>query len=166
MVSPVEGGHLLKKLRDVWARRLFFYADPMVLDRWRWIASHLPKSHAFVLDAGCGNGVIAASAGRLGHSVLGLTHSENDVDRCRRRNPYAHVTFDVQDLRFLGDRRDLYDRFDVVICTEVIEHVLDDVRLLRGIAKTLNSDGQLLLTTPNLDYRPLDGKEEGPYEPI
>jgi SAM-dependent methyltransferase len=151
---------------DLWVRRMLIYGDPMVLDRWRWIASRLPTRNCLVLDAGSGNGSIATNVGRLGHSVVALNFSENELQRCQRRNPYPNVTFELQDLRSLGERDDLRDRFDVVICTEVIEHVLDDRKCMRDLAKTLKTGGQLLLTTPNLDYRPLDGKVEPPYEPI
>ncbi len=154
------------QLSGLWVRRMLVYGDPMVLDRWRWIASHLPTARSSVLDAGCGNGSIATNVGRLGHSVLGLSYSQRELQRSQHRNPYPNVHFEVQDLRTLSDRGDLYDRFDVVICTEVIEHVLDDQELMHGLAMALNIGGHLLLTTPNIDYRPLDGKAEPPYEAI
>ena len=154
------------QLLDLWVRRMLVFGDPMVLDRWRWIAPRLPTSKSLVLDAGSGNGSVATNVGRLGHSVVALNFSESELQRCQRRNPYPNVTFELQDLRSLGERDDLRERFDVVICTEVIEHVLDDRKLMRDLAKTLKAGGQLLLTSPNLDYRPLDGREEPPYEPI
>lgn len=157
---------LPEQVSDLWVRRMLVYGDPMVLDRWRWIASRLPTSKCSVLDAGSGNGSIATNVGRLGHSVVGLNFSESEVQRCQRRNPYPNVTFELQDLRLLGERNDFRDRFDVVICTEVMEHILDDSKFIRDLAKTLKAGGQLLLTTPNLAYRPLDGKAEPPYEPI
>jgi 2-polyprenyl-3-methyl-5-hydroxy-6-metoxy-1,4-benzoquinol methylase len=157
---------LSEQVSDLWVRRMLVYGDPMVLDRWRWIASRLPTRKCSVLDAGSGNGSIATNMGRLGHSVVALNFSESELQRCQRRNPFPNVTFELQDLRSLGEREDLRNRFDIVICSEVIEHVLNDSKLMCDLAKTLKPGGQLLLTTPNLNYRPLDGKLEPPYELI
>lgn len=41
--------------------------------------------------------------------------------------------------------------FDVIYCSEVIEHVLDPFALLGEIARVLRRDGMLYLTTPNYD---------------
>ncbi len=49
--------------------------------------------------------------------------------------------------------------FDVVICREVIEHVLDDRALLREIQRVLIHGGFLHLTTPNAYNLLPDGKE-------
>lgn len=60
------------QLLDLWVRRMLVFGDPMVLDRWRWIAPRLPTSKSLVLDAGSGNGSVATNVGRLGHSVVAL----------------------------------------------------------------------------------------------
>ncbi len=41
-------------------------------------------------------------------------------------------------------------RFDLVLCSEVIEHLPAPDELIRSMARTLASDGALLLTTPNV----------------
>lgn len=41
--------------------------------------------------------------------------------------------------------------FEVVVCTEVIEHILDDNLLLREINRVLKLGGHLILTTPNIN---------------
>ena len=40
--------------------------------------------------------------------------------------------------------------FDVVVCSEVIEHIMDTDRLLQEIHRVLSPTGTLILTTPNL----------------
>lgn len=156
-------GRTLTYLR---ARSLLVHGDPMVLDRWRWLRQHVPDAPTTLLDAGSGNGCMAINAGQLGHHVVGLNHSAGEVQNASRRNPYRTVEFQQQDLRDLGDRTDFKDRFPYVICTEVIEHVLDDQRLMRDLAAVLTPGGSLLLTTPNLAYLPLDRNDHGPWLPI
>jgi len=47
--------------------------------------------------------------------------------------------------------------FDVVICRDVIEHVLDDAKAFDEIYRVLNPRGYLLITTPNAYNYPPDG---------
>jgi 2-polyprenyl-3-methyl-5-hydroxy-6-metoxy-1,4-benzoquinol methylase len=42
--------------------------------------------------------------------------------------------------------------FDCVTCLEVIEHVVDPLRLLKELHRVLRPHGQLVLTTPNIRY--------------
>jgi len=44
--------------------------------------------------------------------------------------------------------------FDVVVCGEVIEHVIDTDNLLREARRVLRPRGRLILTTPNIAYLP------------
>ncbi|MEY2486950.1 MAG: hypothetical protein QOH39_2598, partial [Verrucomicrobiota bacterium] len=47
-----------------------------------------------------------------------------------------------------------------------IEHILDDQKLMRDLSNSLKPAGLLLLTTPNLKYRPLTRDDDGPWSPI
>jgi len=42
------------------------------------------------------------------------------------------------------------DQFDVVICTELIEHVVETRTLLEAFNRVLKTGGRLIITTPNL----------------
>jgi SAM-dependent methyltransferase len=49
-----------------------------------------------------------------------------------------------------GDRLPFPDKcFDVVICLDVLEHVVEQEQLVREIGRVLRPSGQLFLTTPN-----------------
>jgi SAM-dependent methyltransferase len=139
---------------------LLLHGDPMVLDRWRWISRRLyGGSGKRLLDAGCGNGWLAANASRRGFQVLGLGWADSDLERARRRCQSFGLPaeFEVQDLRGLDARKGLYDQFDTVVCSETIEHILDDQHLMRSLARVLRPGGRLLLTTPNVNFTPIGG---------
>jgi SAM-dependent methyltransferase len=56
------------------------------------------------------------------------------------------------------------ERFDVVVCFEVIEHVRDYRRFLREVRRTLRPEGLLLLSTPNKEtYRDGPGVPPNPF---
>ena len=150
--------------RSICASLLFYktliHGDLLVMDRWRWlsrVASHRSKGR--VLDVGCGGGAFCFGLARQGFSCVGLSW---DVPRMERAQSRARgigveeaVTFVVQDARHLDQRGDWNSAFDYVVCTENIEHILDDCKLMRDMNRVLTDRGILFLTTPNKDYIPI-----------
>jgi len=74
--------------------------------------------------------------------------------------------FDVLDVRHLDQRPDLREQYDVVVCCECIEHILDDRKLMVDMKNCLKPGGTLLLTTPNFNYKPITQGDNGPFLPI
>lgn len=76
------------------------------------------------------------------------------------------IGFRVRDLRQLDRFADELGRYDQVVCLEVIEHILDDRKLLRDLASITRPGGRLLLTTPYRHHVPffgevVSGREDG-----
>jgi 2-polyprenyl-3-methyl-5-hydroxy-6-metoxy-1,4-benzoquinol methylase len=153
-------------------RGAFLHGDTMVLDRWRWLQRHLPgiePGSKRLLDVGCGSGAFTIGLARAGYEALGISWDERNQRVATERAALCGAelaTFEVQDVRKLGERTDLVGRFDVVVCCENIEHIVDDKKLMRAMSACLKPGGQLLLTTPNLNYIPLTRDDDGPFEPI
>lgn len=147
---------------------LLLFGDSLVIDRWQWIRKRLPPEPRMILDAGCGNGWLALNCARLGHQTLGLGYDTDDIHRARGRADAlgSAARFETQDVRDLDSRPDLAGNFDVVTCTEVIEHIIDDSKLMLDLSVLLRRGGKLLLTTPNLDYIPMDVGDAGPFVSI
>jgi 2-polyprenyl-3-methyl-5-hydroxy-6-metoxy-1,4-benzoquinol methylase len=148
-----------------------FHADTAVLDRWLWLRKRLPSTsnRKMLLDVGCGSGAFTIGAALRGYSALGLswdTRNQNvAIERARMCNAKT-AEFQIQDIRELGERDDLFGRFDVAICCEAIEHIIDDEKLMRDIAKCLTPSGRLLLTTTNYYLKPIDPAHEGPFPTV
>jgi len=144
--------------------------DTMVADRWRWLSKHLPETRAGerVLDVGCGAGGFTIGAALRGYDALGLTWDDAMRGRAeaRARRLGAAARFRALDVRELGRAEDLKGGFAVVILCEVIEHVLDDRALVRAAAACLEPGGRLLLSTPNLEYRPIVDDHAGPFTEV
>jgi 2-polyprenyl-3-methyl-5-hydroxy-6-metoxy-1,4-benzoquinol methylase len=103
-----------------------------------------------VLDVGCQYGVFSFYLLEKGADVTGVDISERWVARCTEealeRYPGRGVRFqaaDAQDLPF-GD-----ECFDVVVCTEVVEHVDLPGKVVSEIFRVLRAGGVLVLGTPN-----------------
>jgi SAM-dependent methyltransferase len=74
--------------------------------------------------------------------------------------------FEIQDVRYLSKRDDLTAQFDVAICCECIEHIMDDRALMTQMARCLKPGGRLLLTTPYHHYRAITRGDDGPFSTV
>ena len=112
-----------------------------------WLSPHAPAS---VLDAGCGPGdLLAAVRDRLpGAAFCGVDQSAGVVAANRARLPWAR--FERVDL----EREHLPERFDAVVCSEVLEHIADDRAALAHLAAMTGR--LLLLTVPAGPVLPLE----------
>ena len=98
-----------------------------------------------VLDLGCGNGSIALPVASLGYRVLGVDVDAGSIEQARRVNEFANARFELVE----GSRFDLGERFDVVICSEVLEHLHEPIPLIRTIARLMKDDAVAIITVPN-----------------
>jgi SAM-dependent methyltransferase len=143
------------------------FGDPLVMDRWRWIKSRLKHGPLRTFDAGCGNGCFSFAAAAAGNIVVGGSYDAAPLKKASYRSDlfgFKDVHFEQIDLRELSSHARRLGKFDQIICTECIEHIFEDERLVRDLAELLKPGGQLLLTTPHSDHKPLRFEELSKYE--
>jgi 2-polyprenyl-3-methyl-5-hydroxy-6-metoxy-1,4-benzoquinol methylase len=99
-------------------------------------------------DVGCGNGSLSNALAALGIAVTGIDPSEKGIEIAKRTFP--HVRF------FQGNgSEDLaaqYGQFDLVVCSEVIEHCYDPAKIVGTIFDLLVPGGLAIITTPYHGY--------------
>jgi len=144
------------------------HGDLTVLDRWRWLRKYLSNTHngEKLLDVGCGSGAFTIGASLRGYQSIGLSwDGRNQAVAAERASlcKAEQAAFEVYDVRKLGERQDLKNNFDVVLCLENMEHVMDDAKLMRDISGCLKPGGFLLFTAPFHFYRPLTKHDRGPF---
>lgn len=105
---------------------------------------------------------MAMLAARRGAEVVALSDTQAELADAQRRSEILglskRVSFEDQDLRTLADRTDL-GTFDLILCFEVIEHLVDDLGLVRTLADLGRGNATLLLSTPTDDHPPVFGEE-------
>jgi len=119
-----------------------------------------PGAHC--LDVGCGDGRVGRLVTDHGGTYVGVDISERAVAATRERGFEAwHV--EGSDTLPFSDQS-----FDVVLCLEVIEHILFPDRTVREILRVLRPGGVLIATTPNVAYwrRRLDLALLGRWNPF
>ncbi len=114
------------------------------LARYRWAAAL--AAGRTVLDAGCGTAYGSRMLSEAGaREVVGVDRAESVLNEVGPTMP-DNVTLQVGDLRAL-ELED--DRFDLIVCFEVIEHVPDPSTVLDELTRVLAPDGVLLISSPN-----------------
>ena len=109
-----------------------------------------------VLDLGCGFGRHAFEAARRGASVVALDAGKDEVlgvaatfaamvEAGELRADSLHAAVVQGDALKLPFSEGTFDR---VICSEVLEHIPEDVAAMRELARVLRSGGTMAITVP------------------
>ncbi len=101
---------------------------------YKWLSSADPGLK--ILDIPAGNGLLGEKLKALGHRVT-LADINNE------KNDFVYADM-AKPLPFEDNE------FDVVICMEGIEHVLEPVRLICELCRICRPQGQIIITTPNI----------------
>jgi 2-polyprenyl-3-methyl-5-hydroxy-6-metoxy-1,4-benzoquinol methylase len=104
-----------------------------------------------VLDLGAGNGALCGLLKKEGYSVAGCEYDAKGVEIARATYPEVpFYQYGVQD-----DPADLLaaeGKFDLVVSTEVIEHLFSPHHLPIFAARVLQDGGHLVVSTPYHGY--------------
>lgn len=100
-------------------------------------------THTKVLDIACGTGLITQV---LPGDVTGVDISPWKIERAKKHCP--NVNFIVGDIENLNYYVTTHD-YDVVVCTDALEHLEHPDRAIRGAYKCLKPEGIFIGTVPS-----------------
>jgi len=104
------------------------------------------KAQGNILDVGCAEGNMSRELSKYGF-VVGIDVCLPLLKKAVRASQ-GKIAF----VWGLGDKLPLKDKsFDFVLCSEVIEHVLNDMSLLTEIHRVMKKKSYLLISTPRKD---------------
>jgi len=103
-----------------------------------------------LLDVGCGNGWACGEFIRRGCTVVGVDLSECGIDCARRTYPSGRFDLLAADRDVLSKLGE--EPFDVVISTEVVEHLYAPREWAHGCFAALKAGGRFICTTPYHGY--------------
>ena len=96
-----------------------------------------------LLDAGCGTGWFSKISCQRGANVTSMDLGENLLSKVALKCESHRVVGSILDIPFEDNI------FDIIISSEVIEHVPEPVKALHELFRVLKPGGKLVLTTPN-----------------
>lgn len=101
-----------------------------------------------VLDLGCGNGVLGmAIHKKTGASVTGITFSEEEY---KTASMVLHKVYKANLNNF--DFLSLGTYFDCIICSHVLEHLLEPWDIVKKLEQIIKPNGLLVIALPNCLY--------------
>ncbi|MDQ2862337.1 MAG: class I SAM-dependent methyltransferase [Bacteroidota bacterium] len=113
-----------------------YYAVKEILDNY--------KKEIKILEVGSGLGYLTFAIAKEGYNINGLDISLDAVNKARTRFGDYFICEDV--FKYADEHPAL---FDLVILTEVIEHVPEPINFCKGLARLLKPGGRLIISTPN-----------------
>lgn len=121
-----------------------------------------------VLDVGCGDGVLSYLMSQRGLKASGVDSSREAIEFAKQKTQNG-IDFRVGDVYSLpwGD-----DSFDIVVSSDVIEHLDDVGKYISEIKRVLKKGGICVLSTPiRITEKPLDSEHviewfEGEYHDL
>lgn len=121
---------------------------------YRVLLNYLEKylyENYYVIDLGCGQGNIALFSAKKTKRVRGIDISEKSIEIAKKNarllQLHEKTSFAVEDIE--KTKNQTGDKADLIILTEVIEHLRNGLDILQKIHGWLKKDGILFLSTPS-----------------
>ena len=142
-----------RPLHQIGPARLKFIRDSIVNELPARTTSPLRALDGIrILDIGCGGGLVAEPLARLGAAVTAIDPAIDTIAAAKSHAAQQGLVIDyraerAETLAAVGER------FDVVTCLEVIEHVPDVRAFLQVTATLVQPGGLLILSTINRTFK-------------
>jgi ubiquinone/menaquinone biosynthesis C-methylase UbiE/uncharacterized protein YbaR (Trm112 family) len=110
-----------------------------------YILSLVPKDAQSILDVGCGSAWVSKSFQKSAVFVCSLDVSAENPQKAMERYPspnHVGVVADAYHLPFSNDS------FDVIIASEIIEHIEDPKAFVTELLRVVKPNGALIVSTP------------------
>lgn len=110
-----------------------------------------------VLDVGCGAGILSESMARLGAKVTGIDMTTEPLQIAKQHAEQSGLVIDYQQTtieNFLQNQSACHkEKFDVITCMEMLEHVPDPLSIIQSCQALLKPDGVLFFSTINRTFK-------------
>ena len=104
-----------------------------------------PFKNLTLLDVGCGGGLISEPMTRLGAKVTGIDASEKNINVAKFHAEQMNLKINY----LCSTPEKLNEKFDVILCLEIIEHVADVDLFIKSCARLLKKNGIIFFATLN-----------------
>jgi ubiquinone/menaquinone biosynthesis C-methylase UbiE len=142
--APLYRRRVRKYYEDLWKRLPDDLKAPDFERRRSFLLESL-RAGERSLDLGCGEGDFTAVMAERAALSVGVEVAQAAIERAARRHPGLDLRLAPID----GPLPLTDSSFDLVWCSEVIEHVADTATWLSEVRRVLAPRGRLLITTPS-----------------
>jgi|SRR3989344_4230635 len=101
---------------------------------------------AKILDIGCSSGATISELKKTGYkNVYGADISKKAIEECKKNGLDRVYVRDASSL-------DFKDRFDVVIASDILEHIKEDKKTVKSWNKIMAPNGKIICFVPAFNY--------------
>lgn len=113
------------------------------------IRKYLGKRQTRILDIGCGVGTISFYLASKGHYVTGIDLSESAIKMAKKNAKVLHLENNLEFLLVDFPKNSIKDKFQVVLISEVLEHLNDDKKAIKLAYGLLEKGGTVIASCPS-----------------
>ena len=121
--------------------------------RANYISSKIELDGKKLLDVGCGGGILAEALHDKGAIVTGIDAAGPGIEIAKHHAEKNNKSIDYQESTAEDLIQKSSEKYDVVTCLEVLEHVPDPKLLVKTCIDLLKPNGDLFLSTINKNPR-------------
>lgn len=120
--------------------------------RLAYIHQQTPLTNKAVLDVGCGGGLLSEALATSGAEVTGVDINETLIAVAKNHAEQQHLKIDYycEDIEEVAETE---QRFDIITCMELLEHVPDPFRMIKSCATLTKPGGKLFFSTINRNFK-------------
>ena len=117
-----------------------------------YISSKVNLKNKKILDVGCGGGILAESLALKGANVKGIDLADGplEVAKIREQKRNLGITYEKIETYKLIKKK---EKFDVITCLEMLEHVPDPEKTVKECSELLNNNGDIFFSTINRNLK-------------
>lgn len=112
----------------------------------RLLLKMMPRKGS-VLDVGCGTCGLTLELLKYGYDVYAIDSSFTMVENAKKVLEKAGYSRGIVTLKNLLDL-DENDKFDIIICLDVLEHIEDDYHAFGKLSSSLNKGAKIIISVP------------------
>ncbi len=117
--------------------------------RLNYIDNLVSLTEKTVLDVGCGGGILSESMAAMGAKVTGIDLGEKALKVAQLHSLESGIIVDYQRVAVEKFAEDNPEKFDVVTCLEMLEHVPDPSSVIKACAMLVKPSGHVFFSTIN-----------------
>ena len=102
-----------------------------------------------MLDVGCGGGILSESMAKEGAHVTAIDQGENVIKIAQLHTIESKLDINYKQLNIEDLLKKTNEKFDVITCLEMLEHVPDPASIVRACKSLLKPNGRIFFSTIN-----------------
>jgi len=121
--------------------------------RLAYIEEHAGLNGQRIVDIGCGGGILSESMAAKGADVLGIDMGETPLSVAKLHKLESGVDVEYRQCTAEALAAEMPNRFDVVTCMEMLEHVPDPASIIKACATLVKPGGKVFFSTINRNMK-------------